>query len=58
MVRDKADVQIAPPPPINEYILDSMVGSDDEAPATSCRAPSKVAAPRRTRQTAGKISSS
>jgi hypothetical protein len=31
------------------------VGNDNEAPTTSRRAPSKVAAPRRTRQTAGKI---
>jgi hypothetical protein len=35
-----------------------MVGSDDEAPATSRRAPSKVIVPRRTQQTAGKISAS
>jgi hypothetical protein len=32
--------------------------SDNEAPATSRRAPSKVVAPRRTRQTAGKIPAS
>jgi hypothetical protein len=32
--------------------------SDNEASATSCRAPSKVVAPRRTRQTAGKIPAS
>jgi hypothetical protein len=48
-VRDVADVQMAPPPSADEYISDSMVGSDSKAPATSCRAPSKVAAPRRTR---------
>jgi hypothetical protein len=57
-VRDIADVQAVLAPPIDEYISDSMVGSDDEAPATSRRAPSKVAAPRRTRQTVGKISAS
>jgi hypothetical protein len=53
-----ADVQAAPPPPVEEYISDSMVGSDSEAPPTSRRGPSKVAAPRRTRQTAGKIPAS
>jgi hypothetical protein len=35
-----------------------MVGSDDEASATSRRVLSKVVAPWRTRQTAGKISAS
>jgi hypothetical protein len=35
-----------------------MVGSDDEAPGASRRAPSKVAVPRRTRQTTGKVSAS
>jgi hypothetical protein len=50
-----ADVQAAPPPPVKEYVSDSMVGSDSEAPTTFCRGPSKVAAPRRTRQTTGKI---
>jgi hypothetical protein len=53
-----ADVQAAPPPPVDEYVSDSTVGSDNEAPATSRRAPSKVAAPRRTRQTTGKIPAS
>jgi hypothetical protein len=53
-----ADVQVAPTPRIDEYVSDSTVGSDDEAPATSRRAPSKVATPRRTQQTAGKISTS
>jgi hypothetical protein len=53
-----ADVQAASFPPVDEYISDSMVGSDKEAPATSCRAPSKVAVPRRTGQTMGKISAS
>jgi hypothetical protein len=53
-----ADVQAAPPPLIDECVSDSMVGSDSEAPATSRRASSKVAAPRRTRQTAGKIPTS
>jgi hypothetical protein len=53
-----ADVQAAPPPPVDEYVSDSMVGSDSEAPATSRRAPSKVAALRRTRQTAEKIPTS
>jgi hypothetical protein len=37
-----ADVQVAPPPPVDEYISDSTVGSDNEVPATS-------------RQTLGKI---
>jgi hypothetical protein len=53
-----ADVQAAPPPLVDEYVSDLTVGSDNEAPATSRRAPSKVAAPRRTRQTAGKIPAS
>jgi hypothetical protein len=44
-------VQAAPPPPIDEYLSNSTVGSDEEALATSRRAPSKVIAPRRTRQT-------
>jgi hypothetical protein len=57
-VCDAADVQAAPTPPVNEYVSDSKVGSDDEAPATSRRAPSKVAVPRCTQQTAGKISAS
>jgi hypothetical protein len=57
-VHDVEDIQEAPPPPVDEYVSDSMVGSDNEAPATSCRAPSRVAAPRRTRQTAGKIPAS
>jgi hypothetical protein len=57
-VRDAVDVQAAWAPPIDEYVSDSTVGSDDEAPATSRRAPSKVVAPRRTRQTTGKISAS
>jgi hypothetical protein len=54
-VRDVADVQAAPVPPVGEYISDSTVGSDNEAHTTSHRVPSKVVAPRRTRQTAGKI---
>jgi hypothetical protein len=53
-----ADVQAAPAPPIDEYVSDSTVGSDNEALTASCRAPSKVAAPRCTRQTAGKIPTS
>jgi hypothetical protein len=57
-VRNAADVQAALAPPIDEYVSDSTVRSDDEAPSTSCRASSKVAAPRRTWQTAGKISAS
>jgi hypothetical protein len=57
-VHDVADVQAVPPPPVVEYISDSTVGSDSEAPAMSRRAPSKVAAPRRTRQTTGKIPAS
>jgi hypothetical protein len=51
-------MQAAPTPPIDEYVSDSTVGSDDKAPATSHRAPSKVAAPWRTGQTTGKNSSS
>jgi hypothetical protein len=57
-VRSVADVQAAPPPPVDEYVSDSMVGSDSEAPTTSHRGPSKVAAPRHTRQTAVKIPAS
>jgi hypothetical protein len=57
-IRDVVDVQVAPPPPIDEYVPGSMVGSDSEAPATSRRAPSKVNASWRTRQTAGKIHTS
>jgi hypothetical protein len=57
-IRDVADVQAAPPPPVDEYVSDSMVGSDNEAPATSRRAPSRVAASWCTRQTAGKIPTS
>jgi hypothetical protein len=57
-VRDVADVQAVPAPPIDEYVSDSTVGSDNEALTTSRRAPSKVAAPRRTQQTAGKIPAS
>jgi hypothetical protein len=57
-VRDAADVQAAPTPPVDEYVSYSTVGGDDKAPAMSFRAPSKVAAPRRTRQTAGKVSAS
>jgi hypothetical protein len=57
-VRDAADVQEAPPPPIDEYLSDSTVGSDDEAPAASRRAPSKVSVPWCTRQATGKISTS
>jgi hypothetical protein len=57
-VRDVVDMQAAPAPPIDEYVFDSTVGSDNEAPTASRRAPSKVAAPRRTQQTAGKIPAS
>jgi hypothetical protein len=57
-VCDVADVQAAPPPPVDEYVSDSTVGSDSEAPAASLRAPSKVTAPQHTRQTAGKIPTS
>jgi hypothetical protein len=49
---------VAPPPPVDEYVSDSTVGSDSEAPTTSRRALSKVAAPQRTRQTAEKIPAS
>jgi hypothetical protein len=48
-VHDVADMQAVPPPPVDEYISYSTVGSDREAPSVSRRAPSKVAAPRRTR---------
>jgi hypothetical protein len=57
-VSDVADVQAAPVPPIDDYVSDSMVGRDNEVPATSRRVPSKVAASRRTWQTAGKIPAS
>jgi hypothetical protein len=57
-VREVADVHATSPAPINEYISDSTVESDSKAPAASRRAPSKVVAPRRTRQTAGKIAAS
>jgi hypothetical protein len=57
-VCDAADVQAAPAPPVDEYVSDSTVGSDDKVPATSHRAPSKVTAPRLMWQTAGKISAS
>jgi hypothetical protein len=53
-----ADVKAAPPPPVDEYVSDSTVGSDNEAPATSCRSPSKVVVPRRTRRTTWKIPTS
>jgi hypothetical protein len=53
-----ADVQAVPPPPVEEYVSDSMVRSDNEAPATSRRGPSKVAALRCTQQTVGKIPTS
>jgi hypothetical protein len=49
------DVQAAPAPPIDEYVSDSTIGSDNEAPAASCRASSKVAVQRRMRQATGKI---
>jgi hypothetical protein len=50
------DVQTAPQPPIEDYVSDSLVGSDDDTPATRRVLP-KVAtsAPRCTRQTTGKI---
>jgi hypothetical protein len=57
-VCDVPDVQAAPVPPIHEYVSDSIVRSDNEAPTTSRRVPSKVVAPRCTRQTTGKISGS
>jgi hypothetical protein len=37
------DVPVAPPPPVDEYISYSTVGSEDDAPAMSRRAQSKVA---------------
>jgi hypothetical protein len=57
-VRSVADVQAALPPPVEEYVSDSKVGSDNEVPTTSRRSPSKVATPRRSRQAAGKIPTS
>jgi hypothetical protein len=42
-VHNVADVHAAPAPPVDEYVCDSTVGSDDEVPAMSHRAPSKVA---------------
>jgi hypothetical protein len=58
-VRDAADVQAVPQPPIEEYISDSLVGSDNEATA-SRRALPKVttSAPRHPRLATGKISAS
>jgi hypothetical protein len=54
-VRAASDVQVTPQK-FEEYISDSLMGSDDDAPAAR-RAPPKVAtsAPRSTRQTAGKM---
>jgi hypothetical protein len=49
------DVQVTPPPPVDEYVSNSTVRSDSEEPVTS---PANVAAPGRTRQTAGKIPAS
>jgi hypothetical protein len=57
-VRNVADVQVAPSHPVDEYISDSTVGCDSKAPTASRRGPSKVFAPRCTRQTAGKIPAS
>jgi hypothetical protein len=57
-VRDVADMQATLAPPIDEYVSDSTVGSDNEAPATFGRAPNKVTAPQRTQQIAGKIPAS
>jgi hypothetical protein len=57
-VCNMAEVQAASVPPVDEYVSISTMGSDNEAPATSRRVPSKVAAPRHTRQTVGKISAS
>jgi hypothetical protein len=34
-VRNVADVQAAPAPPIDQYVSDSTVGSDNEAPNTA-----------------------
>jgi hypothetical protein len=51
-------VQAVPPPPVDEYVSDSTVESDNEASASSRRAPSKVVAPRCTWQNAGKIPAS
>jgi hypothetical protein len=57
-VRNVADVQAAPPPLVDGYVSDSTVGSNDDTPGMSCRAPSKVTATWRTQQTAGKIPAS
>jgi hypothetical protein len=55
-VRDAADMQAPPQMPIEEYISDSSMGSDDDAPTTR-RAPPMVAtfAPWCMRQATGKI---
>jgi hypothetical protein len=51
-------MQAAPPPLVDEYVSDSTVGRDSEVPTASRRGQSKVATPRRTRQTVGKIPAS
>jgi hypothetical protein len=58
-VRDAMDVQVAPQPPIEEYIFDLLVQSDDDTPTTTM-APPKVAtsALQRTQQATGKIPTS
>jgi hypothetical protein len=56
-VRATAEGQVTPQKCIEEYISDSSMGCDDDAP-TARRVPPKVATsvPRCTRQTAGKMS--
>jgi hypothetical protein len=44
-VRGVVDMQAAPATPIDKYVSDSTMGSDNEAPVVSHRAPSKVVAP-------------
>jgi hypothetical protein len=58
-VRAATDVLAAPQPPIEEYISDSSVGSNEDAPATR-RTPPKfaVSASRCTWQTTSKMSAS
>jgi hypothetical protein len=57
-VCDTADVQAAPPPPIEEYLSNLTVGSNNEAPTALRRALSKVAARWRMWHATGKISTS
>jgi hypothetical protein len=55
-VRAAADAQATPQQCIEEYISDFSVGSDDDAPTARSASPKVAAtAPRRTRQTTGKM---